>query len=77
MKEQLGNSDSKWVIFKLSCILYAGKSRIPTQLIAAIIAPVVISLVLLALGICFLRRRAMKKYNALEEQNGNFSYCQS
>ncbi|KAF2305013.1 hypothetical protein GH714_001069 [Hevea brasiliensis] len=46
-----------------------GKRQISVQIVAAIIIPVVISLVLLALGICFLRRRAMKKYNALREQN--------
>ncbi|MBA0627035.1 hypothetical protein Godav_004589 [Gossypium davidsonii] len=40
-----------------------------SSIIIAIVAPVVTSLVLLALGLLFMRKKASKKYNALPEKN--------
>ncbi|EOY28568.1 Cysteine-rich protein, putative [Theobroma cacao] len=44
-----------------------GQRKISSPIIIAIVVPVVISLVLLALALFLLRRRASKKYNALPE----------
>ncbi|XP_016683588.2 cysteine-rich receptor-like protein kinase 10 [Gossypium hirsutum] len=46
-----------------------GKRKNSAPIIIAIVAPVVTSLVLLALGLLFMRKRASKKYNALPEKN--------
>ncbi|XP_052488397.1 cysteine-rich receptor-like protein kinase 10 [Gossypium raimondii] len=46
-----------------------GKRKNSSPIIIAIVAPVVTSLVLLALGLLFMRKRASKKYNALPEKN--------
>ncbi|TYH13938.1 hypothetical protein ES288_A06G179200v1 [Gossypium darwinii] len=46
-----------------------GKRKNSFPIIIAIVAPVVTSLVLLALGLLFMRKRASKKYNALPEKN--------
>ncbi|XVF27803.1 hypothetical protein REPUB_Repub14bG0140200 [Reevesia pubescens] len=46
-----------------------GQRKMSSPIIIAIVAPVVITLVLLVLGLLLLRRRAIKKYNALPEEN--------
>ncbi|XP_021293802.1 cysteine-rich receptor-like protein kinase 25 [Herrania umbratica] len=46
-----------------------GKRKISSPVIIAIVAPIVISLVLLALALFLLRRRASKKYDSLPEEN--------
>ncbi|KAK6264890.1 hypothetical protein SCA6_020324 [Theobroma cacao] len=46
-----------------------GKRKISSPIIIAIVAPIVISLVLLALALFLLRRRASKKYDSLPEEN--------
>ena len=52
-------------------IAYAGKSHISSLTIVAIVAPISVSLVLFLMGYCFLvRRKAKKKYGALQEENG-------
>ncbi|XP_057986388.1 cysteine-rich receptor-like protein kinase 10 isoform X2 [Hevea brasiliensis] len=48
-----------------------GKSGISVVTIVAIVAPISISIVLFCMGYCFLRRRARKKYDAIEEDGGN------
>ncbi|KAK8575357.1 hypothetical protein V6N12_063032 [Hibiscus sabdariffa] len=46
-----------------------GKRKTSLPIIIAIVAPVVTSLVLLALGLLVLRKKARKKYNAVPEEN--------
>ncbi|KAJ9169028.1 hypothetical protein P3X46_020498 [Hevea brasiliensis] len=48
-----------------------GKSGISAVTIVAIVAPISISIVLFCMGYCFLRRRARKKYDAIQEDGGN------
>ncbi|KAH9779113.1 cysteine-rich receptor-like protein kinase 10 [Citrus sinensis] len=49
----------------------AGKSGLSSSTIIAIVAPIVVIAVLFIAGLCFLRRRAEKKYNAVLEQNAD------
>jgi len=50
---------------------YAGKSHISSQSIVAIVVPISIFVVLLFMGFCFFMRwKARKKYNAVQEENG-------
>ncbi|MBA0598759.1 hypothetical protein Gorai_008506, partial [Gossypium raimondii] len=46
-----------------------GKSKNTLPIIIAIIAPIAVSVLLLFLGCCLLKRRARKKYKAVEEEN--------
>ncbi|KDO39525.1 hypothetical protein CISIN_1g007490mg [Citrus sinensis] len=48
-----------------------GKSGLSSSTIIAIVAPIVVIAVLFIAGLCFLRRRAEKKYNAVLEQNAD------
>lgn len=49
-------------------IFYAGKKKISTATIIAIIVPIAASVVLLILSYCFLRMRARKKFDAVNEE---------
>ena len=50
-------------------IVYAGKNKSSLTIIA-IAVPISVSMVLFAVGLCFLCRRTGKKYNTLPEENG-------
>ena len=50
-------------------IFYAGKRKISTVTIIAIIVPIAASVVLLILSYCFLRMRARKKFDAVNEES--------
>ncbi|PSS04720.1 Cysteine-rich receptor-like protein kinase [Actinidia chinensis var. chinensis] len=45
-----------------------GKRGISSKVLVAILVPTVVSLLLFVVGICFLRRKAKKKYNFLQEE---------
>uniref|UniRef100_A0A5B7A748 non-specific serine/threonine protein kinase n=1 Tax=Davidia involucrata TaxID=16924 RepID=A0A5B7A748_DAVIN len=45
-----------------------GKGKISTQTIIAIVVPICVSVVLFSIGVCFLVRKARKKYDAVEEE---------
>ncbi|KAF5728614.1 hypothetical protein HS088_TW21G00762 [Tripterygium wilfordii] len=51
-------------------ILVLGKRKISSQVIIAIVVPILVSMVLVVVGIGFIRRRkARKNYNIAEERN--------
>ncbi|MBA0811721.1 hypothetical protein Gohar_003593 [Gossypium harknessii] len=50
-------------------VILSGKSKNKLPIIIAIIAPIAVSVLLLFLGCCLLKRRARKKYKAVEEEN--------
>ncbi len=53
-------------------IVYAGKSHISSLAIVAIVVPISVQVVIFLMGYCFLvRRKAKKKYGALQEEDGN------
>ncbi|GMY37058.1 cysteine-rich receptor-like protein kinase 10 [Fagus crenata] len=53
-------------------IAYAGKSHISSLTIVAIVAPISVSVVLFLMGYCFLvRRKAKKKYGAIQEEDAS------
>ncbi|KAL9456258.1 hypothetical protein AB3S75_005475 [Citrus x aurantiifolia] len=54
-----------------SVIRPRGKSGISSSTIIAIVAPIAVAAVLSVAGLCFLRRRAKKKYNAVLEENAD------
>lgn len=49
---------------------YAGKSRISTGTIIAIVAPIVVSVLLFAIGCYFLVRKSRKKFSPTQEDRG-------
>ncbi|XP_052885627.1 cysteine-rich receptor-like protein kinase 25 isoform X3 [Gossypium arboreum] len=49
--------------------ILSGKSKKTLPIIIAIIAPIAVSVLLLFLGCCLLKRRARRKYKAVEEEN--------
>ncbi|KAH9748246.1 cysteine-rich receptor-like protein kinase 10 [Citrus sinensis] len=54
-----------------SVIRPRGKSGISSSTINAIVAPIAVAAVLFVACLCFLRRRAKKKYNAMPEENAD------
>ena len=49
---------------------YAGKRKISSLVIVAIVAPIALSLLLLAISYYFLSGRERKKHNSLPDENG-------
>ncbi|XP_042941931.1 cysteine-rich receptor-like protein kinase 10 [Carya illinoinensis] len=47
----------------------AGGSKMSSLTILAIVIPIAVAVVLFLVGFCFSRRRAMKKYNMVSEEN--------
>lgn len=61
------------IILKKMFPCFAGKSnKISTGTIVAIVVPIVAAVLLVFLACCFLRKRAKKKYNAIDQENGVF-----
>uniref|UniRef100_A0A2N9FA91 Cysteine-rich receptor-like protein kinase 10 n=1 Tax=Fagus sylvatica TaxID=28930 RepID=A0A2N9FA91_FAGSY len=56
------------IVFMTKHHFWIGKSK-SSLIIIAIAVPISVSMVLLAVGLCFLRRRTSKKYNTLLEEN--------
>ncbi|CAK9146805.1 unnamed protein product, partial [Ilex paraguariensis] len=51
-------------------VVHAGKSGISSQIIVAIVVPIVVSLMLFIIGVCFLVRKAKKKnYHTVMEES--------
>jgi preprotein translocase subunit YajC len=52
-------------------VVYAGKDQISAVIIIAIVVPISLLILLFVAGYCFLiSRRARKKYDAIQEENG-------
>ena len=65
----LGSTSFKGLFLLLSMkydIVYSGKGRISTVTIITIIIPIAVSVMLVILSYCFLRRRATKKSNTIK-----------
>ena len=68
----LGSTSFKGLFLLLSMkydIVYSGKGRISTVTIITIIIPIAVSVMLVILSYCFLRRRATKKSNAIKGES--------
>lgn len=48
-----------------------GKSKTSSLTIVAIVVPIAVGVMLFIIGFCFLRKRAKKKNNAVDQKNGN------
>jgi uncharacterized membrane protein (DUF485 family) len=55
-------------------IVYAGKDKISAVTIVAIVVPISVFVVLFVMGYCLLTRRARKKYNSVQKENGK-QFC--